>query len=285
MNRAIDYFYMLSISLKIVLFFSISFLFSFFFAHKAGLAILVAPPLSLLGIYWIERWIKTKSPFCYLYSFIIILSGVIIEFIASNGIGFLPSSFFIVLSFILPFLFYYFSIIRKNKTSQLFIVVVYFANVILFNAYSEEIDQRYTYGNDSSWQAKNIFLKKVTVLNKDSLIQTYHIPNGIVVIDFWSRGCPQCIRDMPVVDSFQKKHSRILVVSLLVKHLKNHNKEMELLKEYAHRSNSYLLLNKEELKPIEIEGYPDYYILQDHRVIYRGNFNMIQKFFEERSLK
>lgn len=270
----------LLICLKILIYFTLQAIFCFALVDHWNIGIVAYPIVFYFLIYFLEKRIKTSNPFSYLYEFILNFIIFIIEYLNDSKGIFSYCKMMLIFCFLIPFILYYFMHVSKNNKIVAIGFILFILNSFIFINYSVEFDMNQYYSTEEEWVNRNIIIESIEVVNRQNKNETIRIPKGICILDFWGRGCPQCFRDIPKIDIFERTHKNIHFVSIMLTNQKKYSEDLSLLLKLNNKPNSYLLINKKAIQELDIRGVPDYYILRDNKIIYRGNFERINTYLK-----
>ena len=243
------------------------------------------PILFFFIISFIEARVKTVSCFAYLYEYLLNLIIFLAEAKIYPETSLIYELPLFLICFLLPFLFYYVGVIKKKRTAVIFTAVLFVLNAAVYYLYSEKLRVHSVYGDQSEWVERKIKYTSLNVITSENDTANIVLSKGVCIIDFWSRGCAQCLRDMPKLDSFEQNNKNVTVYSFLISHPRNHDKELELLKKYKGKSkHAFILKDLTQVSQLNVEAVPIYFVMANNQIIFSGNLKGVFEFLETQKL-
>lgn len=253
----------------------------FFFSHLFGavsfkLKIIFGSGLYFLGTFFLVKHIaypKKTVPF------LLLLVPLLLVFVCINLLQFssswisLPSTISLILGCIAGFAWF-------KKRSPIIPATL----VLLILGWTAYFNQFYVNQFSFNTIDGSVEFHQPVVTFYDATSRQYQLdePNKIYVLDFWNSGCGVCFRKFPVVDSIARladpsKFEVIAVNIPIRKEQKEDNYSIldslgySFRKLFAHQTN--------DADSFGVMVYPTTIVVQNHQVIFRGDFDDAVKRF------
>jgi thiol-disulfide isomerase/thioredoxin len=260
-----------------VLFIGIIIIFELMFQHQKNMPYVL--PFLILGlILALEKFLVEKNYWVYLIYNLLVISIILIQYLWNPKSGFFYDSMFHIVQIPTTFLLFY-AIKEKKKALFLLSFVVIASAAILNYFYRDDVSKYRMYGNVEELKEKNIEIKQLILKDKNGRDTLLTLSNKKYLIDFWSLYCPVCMAEMPFLDSIKKSDSSFRIISLLTAYRNDTIKEFSHLRALNQAFPSYHFKDSLVIKKLELEKFPNYFIVQENKIVFKGSVEDAVKFY------